>query len=141
MKLISHKNLIYKITPMIICIKLKRFGKMSIVMKEKEIDWGPHPTVKDVKIKPLLTKKDHKTDMTVVLVNVKEDVIVPEHIHDEQDDILYVLSGKGKMWVDGIGEFELQKGKLVRVLKGTKHKIYDVKENLLIYDIFIPATI
>ena len=114
---------------------------MSLVMKEKEIDWGPHPTIKDVKIKPLLTKKDHKTDITVVLVNVKEDVIVPEHIHKEQDDILYVLSGIGKMWVDGIGEFELHKGKFIRVLKGTKHKIYDIKENLLIYDIFTPATI
>jgi quercetin dioxygenase-like cupin family protein len=31
-----------------------------------------------------------------------------------QDDILYILSGKGKMWVDGISKFELQKGKLIR---------------------------
>jgi len=126
---------------MIICIQLRRIEKMSIVRKEKEIDWGSHPTIKNVEIKPLLTKKEHETNITVVLVSVKKGVIVPEHVHNEQDDILYILSGKGKMWVDGIGGFELHKGKLIRVLKGTKHKIYDVKENLLIYDIFTPATI
>lgn len=114
---------------------------MSIIMKEKDIDWESHPTIKDVEIKPLLTKKDHKINITIVLVCVKKGVIVPNHIHNEQDDILYILSGKGKMWVDGLGEFELQKGKLIRVLKGTEHKIYDIKENLLIYDIFIPANI
>ena len=43
------------------------------------------------------------------------------------------------MWVDGTGEFLLQPGVIVRVPKGIKHKITEVTEDLLIYDVFSPA--
>ncbi len=66
---------------------------------------------------------------------------IPEHIHDQQDDILYPLKGKASMWVDGTGFFTLEPGVIVRVPKGIKHKIIDVVEDMVIYDVFSPATV
>jgi len=112
-----------------------------VIVKEEVVEWKPHSIVEGVKIKPLLTKEKHGADVTCMLVIVRKGLEVPEHIHEEQDDILYPLSGKAKMWIDGIGEFELTKGMLVRVQKKTKHKIYDITEDLMIYNVFTPATI
>lgn len=113
---------------------------MSFVIKEEEVEWKPHSFAKGVKIKPLLTKEKHGADVTCLTVIVKKGLEVPEHIHEGQDDILYILSGKAKMWINGIGEFELTKGMLVKVAKKTRHKIYGVTEDLMIYDVFSPAT-
>ncbi|MCG6973848.1 MAG: cupin domain-containing protein, partial [Desulfobacterales bacterium] len=63
------------------------------------------------------------------------------HIHDKQDDILYPLKGKAVMWVEDVGEFTLEPGLIVRVPQGKKHKITDVVEELLVYDVFSPALI
>ena len=114
---------------------------MSFVVKEEEVGWKPHPIARGAEIKHLVTKREHKSDVTCMLVIVRKGVVIPEHTHAEQDDIIYPLSGRAKMWVDGIGEFELKRGVLVRVLKGTKHKVYDVTEDLLVYDVFSPATV
>lgn len=43
------------------------------------------------------------------------------------------------MWVDGSGSFPLEPGCVVLVPKGTKHKIENVSEELLLYDVFWPA--
>ena len=45
------------------------------------------------------------------------------------------------MFVEEIGEFEIKKGILIRVPRGMKHSIYDVTEDLLVYDVFSPGTI
>lgn len=104
------------------------------------IPWSPHPTAKGVKIKPMISKKEHGLDLTCILVQIPMGEEIPEHIHETQDDIVYPLQGKGVMWVDGDGEFSLEPELIVRVPKGTKHKIFNVSEDLLIYDVFSPAT-
>ena len=105
------------------------------------IPWAPHPTAPDVRIKPMITLKEHDVDVTCMLVEVPAGKKVPEHIHEKQDDILYLLQGKAVMWVDGGEDFILEPGVVVRVPKGIKHKIFDVSEDLLIYDVFSPALI
>jgi mannose-6-phosphate isomerase-like protein (cupin superfamily) len=42
------------------------------------------------------------------------------------------------MWIDGIGDFDIEKGTFVRVPKNTRHRIYDVTEEILNYDVFAP---
>lgn len=105
----------------------------------ESLPWSPHPVVEGVQIKSLVSKKQDGLDVTCMLVKVPAGKEVAEHIHPEQDDILYPLSGKATMWIDGTGEFLLQPGTFVRVPKGTKHRIFGVKEELLVYDVFCPA--
>jgi quercetin dioxygenase-like cupin family protein len=103
------------------------------------ISWQPHPTAKGVRIKPMISLKEHNLDVTCMLVDIPAGIDIPEHIHETQDDILYPLHGKGVMWVDGNGDFALEPGVIVKVPKGIKHKITDVTEDLLLYDVFCPA--
>lgn len=105
----------------------------------EELEWQPHKTVEGVEIKVLISKAVQGTGVTCMLVRIGRGLKVPEHIHEDSDDILYPLSGKAKMWVEGSGEFSLEPGVIVRVPQGTKHRIYDVSEDLLIYDVFWSA--
>ena len=105
------------------------------------LPWLPHQIAQGVRIKPMITQKEDQLDVTCVLVEVPAGVEVPEHVHETQDDILYPLSGKGIMWIEGEGEFPIEPGLIIRVPKGTRHKITDVTEELIIYDVFYPALI
>ncbi|MDX1778766.1 MAG: cupin domain-containing protein [Thermodesulfobacteriota bacterium] len=114
---------------------------MEIVKTVDDIAWRPHPLVKEVNIKPLVTKGEDGLDVTCLLVRVPAGIEIPEHVHDEQVDILYPLLGKAEVNVDGAGTFALKPGVIIRVPKGTKHKIFNVTEELLVYDVFQPATL
>lgn len=112
---------------------------MEVNRSVENISWVPHPTAQEVKIKPLISEKEHGLNVTCMLVNVPVGREVPEHIHENQDDILYPLQGRAVMWVDGAESFLLEPGVIVQVPKGTKHKIDSVTEDLLLYDVFSPA--
>ena len=114
---------------------------MEIYKTVDSIAWQPHPVAKNVTIKPLVTKKEDDLNVTCMLVKIPTGAEVPEHIHEEQVDILYPLQGQAQMVVAGKGQFVLKPGMVVRVPKATKHKIFDVTEELLIYDVFQPATL
>ena len=104
-----------------------------------KIPWIPHPTAEGVQLKPFISQKEHGLGVTCMLVRILLGKEVSEHIHSNQDDILYPLTGKASMWVDGAGEFSLEPGIVVRVPKGIKHRIFEVTQDLLIYDVFCPA--
>lgn len=108
------------------------------VYREEDVQWTPH-TAKGAERKILISKKEHKVDVTCMLVRIPRGIEIPEHIHDAQDDIIYVLQGKFKLWAEGT-EYDAEKGTLLRVPKGVKHKVYDVQEDTLLYDVFVPAT-
>ena len=107
----------------------------------EEMPWQPHSVAEGVRIKPLVSNKNDSVDFTCMLVNIPKGKEVPDHIHDQQDDILFPLKGKATMWVDGMGSFSLEPGVIVRIPKGIKHRIVDIEEELLIYDVFHPALI
>ena len=114
---------------------------MEICKTVEDISWLSHPLVKEVNIKPLVTKSEDGLNVTCMLVRVPAGIEVPEHIHEEQVDILYPLQGKAEMDVEGAGTFLLKPGVVVRVPIGTKHRIFNVTEELLLYDVFQPATL
>ena len=103
--------------------------------------WEPHPLAKGVEIKPLVTKRDHDLNVSCILVKVPAGIEIPEHTHDEQVDILYPIRGKAEMVVEGAGKFSLEPGIVVRVPMGARHQIFNVTDELMIYDVFHPATI
>jgi quercetin dioxygenase-like cupin family protein len=114
---------------------------MEICTQVDNQAWEPHPLANGVEIKPLITKRDHDLNVSCILVKVPAGIEIPEHTHEEQADILYPLSGSAEMYVEGAGKFPLEPGVVVRVPVGAKHKIYNVTDELIIYDVFHPATI
>ena len=114
---------------------------MDVCTNVDDLTWDPHPVAEGVKIKPLVTKKDHDLNVSCILVKVPAGIEILEHTHEEQADILYPLSGSAEMYVDGTGTFPLKPGIVVRVPFGVKHKIFNVTEELIFYDVFHPATI
>jgi quercetin dioxygenase-like cupin family protein len=114
---------------------------MEICKTVDNISWRPHPVVKGVTIKPLATKSEDDLNVTCLLVKIPAGAEIPEHIHEEQVDILYPIQGQAEMVVEGAGQFALKPGIVVRVPKGTKHKIFNVTEELLIYDVFQPPVL
>lgn len=114
---------------------------MEICKKVDALAWRAHPIAAGVQIKPLVTKGEDGVDVTCMLVRIPAGRDIPEHTHEEQVDILYPLQGQAEMYVEGVGTFTLQPGVTVRVPKKTKHKISKVTADLLIYDVFQPATL
>ena len=114
---------------------------MEIYKTVADISWRPHPLLREISIKPLVTKKEDGLNVTCMLVRIQAGQEIPVHIHEEQVDILYPLQGKAEMYVHGAGTFPLKPGIVVRVPKNTKHNVFNVTEELLIYDVFQPATL
>jgi quercetin dioxygenase-like cupin family protein len=110
---------------------------MEIVKRAEALPWAPHPSL-PIQIKVLLDQKNDRGDITCFLVKLPVGKEIPEHVHETQEDIIFIVAGKGKMWVDGTGEFVLEKGTFVRVPKNTKHRMYDITEEILNYDVFSP---
>lgn len=114
---------------------------MEVCSSLDGLSWQPHPFAKGVIIKPLVTKRGDGLNVSCLLVKVPVGIEIAEHIHEEQVDILYPLKGKAEMFVKGTGVFTLAPGLVVRVPRAVKHRIFNVTEELLIYDVFYPATI
>jgi quercetin dioxygenase-like cupin family protein len=116
-------------------------GDRDRIYKEKrKIEWASHPLNDRVQLGYLLTKKDDGVKVTCVLVRIPKGETIPEHTHTVHD-IIFPLSGKAKISIQGLGELELKKGVLVCVPPGVVHKVYDVTEDLEVYDVFSDATV
>ena len=116
-------------------------GFMEVYTSVDDLSWEPHPLAEGAKIKPLVTKRNDDLNVSCILVSVPAGIEIAEHTHEEQVDILYPLKGSAEMFVEGTGTFALTPGVVVRVPKGAKHRIFNVTEELIIYDVFHPATI
>lgn len=111
------------------------------VLDPSTLQWNPHPKFKGVELAYLLSHKDDGTGMTCFLARWHVGAEIPRHIHEESDDILYIIQGKGKIWIDGIGEVPLNAGSFVRVPKGVLHQPHDVEEEMIVHDTFFPFTV
>ena len=113
---------------------------MEVLFTTDSLAWVPHPTVSDVFIKKIITReKFGQESPSIIVVRIPVGVVVPDHIHKNSEDILFILSGVGTMWIDGVGEVPLRKGNVVRVPRNTNHRIFDITEELLVYDVFSPG--
>ena len=111
---------------------------MGTVKRVDEIPDEPHPFLEGVMMKTLLSKRDDGANATCIVVRCPRGSQIEEHTHPEQDDIIYVLEGEATMWIEGLEEFKLEPGTFVSVPKGRRHRTYDVKVDLIIYDVFTP---
>ena len=111
---------------------------MSIVKKLCEITETDHPLLNDVKIRTLYSKRDDGGELTCFIVRCMKGSEIEEHVHINETDLIYVLKGRARMWIEDKGSFIVEPGVFVVVSKGLKHRTYNVEEELIIYDVFIP---
>ncbi|MCD6486939.1 MAG: cupin domain-containing protein [Syntrophobacterales bacterium] len=113
---------------------------MDVLFNAGNLLWKDHPAIKGVSIKKIVTTEQFGKDSpSIVMVKIPVGVEVPEHIHKESEDILFILAGKATMWIGGIGNLRLQKNVVVRVPRNTRHRVFDVTDELLVYDVFSPG--
>ncbi len=112
----------------------------QIYKEEEKIDWEFHPLNSNVKLGYFLTKQDDGVEVTCILGRVPKGETIPEHTHKVYD-ILFPLSGKAQIWIKGLGDLELRKGVLVCVPPEVAHKVYNVTEDLEVFDVFSSAII
>ena len=74
------------------------------VIQPDDRKWDPHPQLPDVEVAYLMSKRADKVDITCALVHLPVGSHVEKHLHENSDDIIYVVKGKAKMWIEDIGE-------------------------------------
>jgi len=105
-------------------------------IKVDEVSWEPHPFL-PIEIKKLISKEQDDADVTIIIAKLPKGQTIPEHVHENSDDILFPLEGNGIIHIEGAGEFHLAPGILIRVPQNTKHKV-TAEEDLLYFDVFAP---
>ena len=121
-------------------VKVEEGAKRSVYKEQADVKWEPHPLDDRVKLGYILTQKEDGVKVTCILARVPKGASIPEHTHPVHD-IIYPLSGKGKIWIDGLGTLELERGVLVNVPPHVRHKVTDVTEDMEIYDVFSDAIV
>ncbi len=108
--------------------------------KIDELSWEPHFMTEDGQIKWIYTREMDASPITVMQVRLKRGVTLPDHVHRDQPDLIYILQGKATMFMDGVGEFPAEAGMVIQVPPNTRHAIRNVEEEMLLYNVFAPAT-
>lgn len=98
-----------------------KMQELSLI-KDEGLVWLPHPRFPTVRMAHLMPHSVQTPLMTCALVEMPSDASVAEHVHDQEDDILYVLHGNAVMWVEGRGDLPLSTGSFLRIPRGTRHR-------------------
>lgn len=115
---------------------------MAFFANLNDIEEKDHPTFDGVKIRVVFSREEHGAAATIVLSRIPVGVAIPEHVHEGSDDILHILRGRATMEIragDGAETFSLVPGLVVRVPMNTPHRIFDVAQELELFDVFAPA--
>ena len=108
--------------------------------KISEVEWEPHFMTDRGKIRWIYTREKDESPITVMQIKLEKGVTLPDHVHRDQPDLVYVLEGKATMFIDGTGEFPIEPGMVIQVPPNTKHAIRRIEQDLLIYNVFAPGT-
>ncbi len=101
--------------------------------------WIPHSTFPEVRLAWLLPPGASET-LVCALARIPDGASVPEHAHAGQDDILYVLRGGARMWIEGQGERTLRQGDFLRVRAGLRHRPFDIGDDFLAFNLWADAS-
>ena len=61
------------------------------------------------------------------------------HYHDLEFQMVYVLAGRSRVWFEGEGEFELEKGDCWIQPPSIRHHVLDFSEDYEVLEITMPA--
>jgi quercetin dioxygenase-like cupin family protein len=72
----------------------------------------------------VMDRSESKTSEVFVVV-LEPGEAPPRHKHDDTEQVFHVLSGKGRLWIEGEAqEFPVQPGDVVRIPVGAYHRIF-----------------
>lgn len=121
--------------------ELARWNVLSLLGNEAE--WEPHPFAPGLERRVLLTRRDDGAGVSIFMFRVTPGgppLDVPEHVHDDSDDISYVLAGSADVEVEGTVH-SLRAGSFLRVPRGKRHRVFNVSAEFVALNVFSPATV
>jgi quercetin dioxygenase-like cupin family protein len=112
----------------------------KVMKKIADVPWEGHfMDAGNSRIKWVYTAEKDGTPMTVMIIELEKGISLPDHRHADQPDLIYPLSGKATMFIEGQGEFPLEPGMVVVVPPNTLHAIRNIEETVTLYNVFAPA--
>ncbi len=111
------------------------------VIQPEARKWDPHPQLPGIEVAYLMSQRVDRVGITCALVHLPVGSQVDKHVHEHSDDIIYVVQGKAKMWIEGIGDVPLGTGSFLRIPKGVQHQPHDIEEDFIAYDTWYPALV
>ncbi len=101
------------------------------VIDFSEAKWEPHPQLPGIEVAYLVSNRSDAIGITCAFVRLRARATPAKHSHERSDDILFVLKGKAKMWIDGYGDVLLNEGTFLRIPKGILHQPHDIEEDII----------
>ncbi len=102
---------------------------MSIFYKNEQIAFEPHPRFQDVSIAKLVTK-DRGQAIGVSILEIDAGVEIPIHTHEQELDSIFVISGKGQAFIDGVWQ-EIKEGDYILIPATIEHGVRNISHQVL----------
>jgi mannose-6-phosphate isomerase-like protein (cupin superfamily) len=106
-----------------------------VIVSTGNLVWEAHPSFPGVLLAGLVADAPGAA-VRCALVRMNSTSAVAEHVHDEEDDMFYVLQGHAVMWTGTTGDVPIAAGSFVRVPKGSRHRPHSFSDNFLIFNIW-----
>ncbi len=98
----------------------------TIYRRAAALPWVPHPEAEGLEMKELLALPGEGATSRVHRIPLAG---IPEHAHPRRH-LIWVLSGRGRLWVQDVGELVLEPGVFVYVPSDLPHRFHSVEEGL-----------
>ncbi len=99
---------------------------MALFYPADNIGFQDHPRFKGVRLAKLVTSKDTDT-VSVCILDIAPDTLIPIHVHDPNVDSIYVLEGNGEAYINGKWR-EVSSGDYIFVNPNEEHGVKSGKE-------------
>jgi len=99
------------------------------------MEWQPHPEAAGLMMKALL---ELPAESITVRLHRIPPTGIPDHSHQKRH-VMWVNSGRGRIWVEDVGDLDLEPGAFVFIPSGARHKFYSPDGELVLYTISLPA--
>ena len=111
----------------------------EVVKKLDEVPWEGHFMDPESRIKWVYTREKDGAPLTVMVIELSKGISLPVHKHQDQPDLIYPISGKATMFIEGKGTFPAEPGSVILVPPNTYHAVLNVEEPFVMYNVFSPA--
>ena len=124
-----------------VCLSKVLTGTVYSINQAKvigDLPWNPHASFKGVSLKHLITSKDTDDKLSYHIVKIEPEAVLDTHQHDGKMEIHQVLSGNGKMYMDG-KTIAYSEGTICIIPANTPHKVVAGKDGMYILAVFTPS--